>query len=126
MEDVEILARRESASASAILARPELRHRLDDPALNPAERAAAVRRLLKGWVTPRLSAALAAFQEALSRLGLQGHSRLRLQPPPAFEGPDFHLEIIFRDARNSKPSCKRSPALPVKMNFPPDSDVNQT
>jgi len=57
-----------------------------------------VRRCLKRWLNPRLSAALAAFQEALGCLGLKGHPRVRLQPPPAFEGPDFHLEIKFRDA----------------------------
>jgi hypothetical protein len=45
-----------------------------------------------------LTAALAAFGEALGRLGLQGHPRIRLQPPPAFEGPDFRLEIKFQDA----------------------------
>jgi hypothetical protein len=33
----------------------------------------------------------------LGRLGLKGHPRVRLQPPPVFEGPDFHLEIKFRD-----------------------------
>jgi hypothetical protein len=34
----------------------------------------------------------------LQRLGLRHHHRLRLQPPPALEGPDFHLEIRFHDA----------------------------
>jgi hypothetical protein len=98
LEDLEILSRREGASPGEILSRPQLRQYLADPALNPTARAEAVRQFLKGWVNPRLSAALRSFQEALSRLGLRGHSRLRLQPPPAFEGPDFHLEIKFRDA----------------------------
>ena len=98
LEDVEILARREGVSAGDILARPQPWQYLNDPALNPPERAAAVRRLLKRWLNPRLSAALTAFQEALGRLGLRGHPRVILTPPPAFEGPDFHLEIKFRDA----------------------------
>jgi hypothetical protein len=47
-------------------------------------------------------AAQEAFQNALGRLGLRQHPRLRLQPPPAFEGPDFHLEVKFRDAEELK------------------------
>jgi hypothetical protein len=99
LEDVDLLARREGVTPRDILSRKELRQYLAEPALNPTERAEAVRRLLRGWVTPRLNAALAAFGEALGRLGLQGHPRIRLQPPPAFEGPDFRLEIKFQDAQ---------------------------
>jgi ParB family chromosome partitioning protein len=98
LEDLTILARREATSPRQILSREDLGQYLRDPALNPAERAEALRQRLKRRVNPRLSAALARFQEALSRLGLKGHPRVRLQPPPAFEGPDFHLEIKFRDA----------------------------
>ena len=99
LEDVDLLARREGVTPRDILSRKELRQYLAEPALNPTERAEAVRRLLRGWVTPRLNAALAAFGEALGRLGLQGHPRIRLQPPPAFEAPDFRLEIKFQDAQ---------------------------
>jgi ParB family chromosome partitioning protein len=99
LEDVDLLARREGVTPREILSRKELGQYLAEPALNPTERAEAVRRLLRGWVTPRLNAALAAFGEALGRLGLQGHPRIRLQPPPAFEGPDFRLEIKFQDAQ---------------------------
>src|SRR5512147_301770 len=98
LEDVALLARREGVSPRQVLNRQEIRQYLEDPALNPPERAEAVRRCLKRWVSPRLSAALAGFQELLGRMGLKGHSRVRLQPPPAFEGPDFQLEIKFRDA----------------------------
>ncbi len=98
LEDVAILARREGVAPRQVLARKELGQSLIDPDLNPSERAEAVRRCLKRWVNPRLSAALLSFQEALGRLGLKGHPRVRLQPPPAFEGPDFHLDIKFRDA----------------------------
>ncbi len=97
LEDVELLARRENTSPGVILSRKQLRQHLDDPALTPLERGEAVRRLMRSWVNPRLNAALTAFQQALGRLGLKGHPRVRLQPPPAFEGPDFHLEIKFCD-----------------------------
>ena len=102
LEDVEILARREGVSPGEILLRQPLTQLLHDPVLNPTARAEAVRLHLRRWVNPRLSAALTAFQEALGRLGLKGHSRIQLQPPPAFEGPDFHLEIKFRDVPELK------------------------
>jgi ParB-like chromosome segregation protein Spo0J len=102
LEDVELLARRGGAAPREILSRKQLRHWLEDPELNPPERAEAVRRLLKRWLNPRLSAALEAFQEALGRLGLRGQPRFLLKPPPAFEGPDFHLELKFRDAPELK------------------------
>jgi hypothetical protein len=98
LDQVALLARREAVSPAAVLAREELNHALDDPERNPQERTAAVRQHLYRWVYPRFSAARQAFETALSRLGLKRHPRLRLQPPPAFEGPDFHLEIKFRDA----------------------------
>lgn len=98
LEDVGLLARRQGVAPGEILARPQLQKCLADPDLNPTARAEAVRRLLKLWVNPRLSAALATFHEDLSRLGLKGHPRMLLSPPPALEGLDFHLEIKFQDA----------------------------
>jgi ParB-like chromosome segregation protein Spo0J len=98
LENLVLLARREGASPARILSRPELRKYLSKDAGTPAERVEALRRLLKRQVSPRLSAAQDAFQAALSRLGLGNHPRFRLKAPPAFEGPDFHLEIKFRDA----------------------------
>ena len=98
LEAVALLGRREAVSPGAVLARREMQQLLVEPSLNPQERTEAVRRQLDGWVYPRLSAARQAYESALGRLGLAGHPRVRLQPPPAFEGPDFHLEIKFRDA----------------------------
>jgi ParB family chromosome partitioning protein len=98
LEWLELLGRREGVAMSDILSRPELASCLEDPAHNPQEKAQQVRRQLKAWVFPRLSAAQAAFEQGLSRLGLKHHPRLRLAPPLAFEGPDFLLEIKFRDA----------------------------
>jgi ParB-like chromosome segregation protein Spo0J len=97
LEEVATLARREAVSPGAVLARRAMMQILAEPSLNPQERTAAVRRQLEGWVYPRLSAARKAYEAALGRLGLAGHPRVRLRPPPAFEGPDFHLEIRFRD-----------------------------
>jgi len=94
---VEILARRERVSRADILQRREFQQHLDAPALNPQERAEAVRRRLNEWVSPRFCAAKKAFAAGLDRLGLRRHPRLRLTEPPAFEGPDFELTLKFTD-----------------------------
>lgn len=102
LEWLELLSRRKGVAAADILSRPELAACLEAPALNHQEKAAAVRRLLKTWVFPRFTAAQAAFDKALTHLGLKQHPRLRVSPPPAFEGPDFSLEIKFRDTEELK------------------------
>ena len=98
LQGLDLLARREGASPAEILSREEFRQYLRAEAGNLQAKAAAVRLLLQKLVSPRFSAAQQGFQAGLQRLGLQHHPRLRLQPPPAFEGPDFHLEVKFRDA----------------------------
>ena len=98
LDQVTLLARREGISPAAVLARDELRRALTDPDRTPQERAAAVRRQMYRWVYPRLSAAREAFETALARLGWKHTPRFRLHPPAVFEGPDFNLEIKFRDA----------------------------
>ena len=98
LDQVAILARREGVSPAAVLARDKLREALADPDRSPQERAAMVRRQMYRWVYPRLAAAREAFETALARLGWKGLPRVRLHPPPAFEGPDFQLEIKFQDA----------------------------
>jgi ParB family chromosome partitioning protein len=97
LEWLELLSRREGVGMADILARAELTSLLHDCGLHPQEQAAAVRRQLKAWVFPRFSAAQETWETNLARLGLKDHPRLRLAPPPAFEGPDFSLEIKFRD-----------------------------
>jgi ParB-like chromosome segregation protein Spo0J len=98
LDQVAILARREGLSPAAVLARDELRVVLADLDRTPQERAAMVRRQMYRWVYPRLAAAREAFAATLARLGWKGLPRVRLHPPPAFEGPDFQLEIKFQDA----------------------------
>jgi len=99
LEGVDLLARREGATPEEILSRLELRQYLEDPALTAPERLRAVRQALARLVSPRLTAAREAFAAALGKLGIKDHPRVRLAPPPAFEGPDFRLEIKFQDAR---------------------------
>ena len=98
LDQVTILARREGLSPAAVLARDALARALTEPDRTPQERVQAVRRSLYAQVYPRLSAAREAFETALARLGWKRSPRLRLHPPAVFEGPDFQLEIKFRDA----------------------------
>lgn len=98
LQGLELLARREGAAPAEILSREEFRQYLQEEAGTLQARAAALRLLLQKLVSPRMAAAQQGFQTGLQRLGLRQHPRLRLQPPPAFEGPDFHLEVRFRDA----------------------------
>ncbi len=98
LDQVALLARREGLSPAAVLGRDEFRRAVTDPDRSPQERAQAVRRQLYAQVYPRLSAAREAFDAAMARLGWKRSPRFRLNPPPAFEGPDFHLDIKFRDA----------------------------
>jgi hypothetical protein len=98
LDQVVLLARREGISPAAVLARDDLCRALTDPDRTPQERTAAVRRRLYAQVYPRLSAAREAFETALARLGWKRTPRLCLHPPAVFEGPDFQLDIKFRDA----------------------------
>ncbi|MCL4504184.1 MAG: ParB N-terminal domain-containing protein [Deltaproteobacteria bacterium] len=117
LEDVEILARREGVSAAEVMSRQPLTQLLHDPKFDPATRAEMVRQLLRRWVNPRLSAALSACKEALGRLGLRDHARINLQPPPAFEGPDFRLEIKFRDAQELESLLEEIARLTAQDDF---------
>jgi len=98
LDQVALLARREGISPAAVLARDELRRALTDSDRTPQERVEALRRRLYAQVYPRLSAARVAFETALARLGWKRTPRFRLHPPAVFEGPDFNLEIKFRNA----------------------------
>lgn len=97
LQGLDLLARREGVRPGSVLSGEEIQRFLREADGTPQARAAALRLLLQRLVSPRFSAALEAFQAGLQRLGLKGHARMRLQPPPALEGPDFHLEIKFRD-----------------------------
>lgn len=98
LQGLELLARREGTPPAAILSREEFRRHLEEGRGTPQTRAAALRLQLQKLVTPRFLAVQEAFQSGLQRLGLRHHPRFRLQPPPALEGPDFHLEVKFQDA----------------------------
>lgn len=98
IQGLHLVARREDSSPGEIISRKEFQRHLAEGGGTPQMQAAALRLLLQKMLSPRFSAAQEAFQNGLQRLGLRNHPRLRLHPPPAMEGPDFHLEIKFQDA----------------------------
>ena len=102
VDGVELLARRDGVSPADILRRSDLQESLHDKALSPRDRTEAVRRRLNQWLFPRYSQAQETFAAGLDRLGLRHHPRVRLRPPPAFEGPDFAMEINFLDVTELK------------------------
>uniref|UniRef100_A0A7V4LD49 ParB/Sulfiredoxin domain-containing protein n=1 Tax=Desulfobacca acetoxidans TaxID=60893 RepID=A0A7V4LD49_9BACT len=106
LEDAELLARRAGIAPAAILLRWELQKLLMDQGRSPQERTGAIRSLLKHWVSPRLMQTRKAFRDHLDALGLTHHPRIRLSSPPAFEGPDYHLEIKFQNAADLADTLK--------------------
>jgi ParB family chromosome partitioning protein len=117
VEQVELLARREGLTPAAVLGREELCRALAEPDRSPQERTARVRQHLHAQVYPRLSAAREAFEMALGRLGWKRSPRLRLNPPAVFEGPDYHLEIKFRDAPELQQLLAEIEALTRQQEF---------
>lgn len=117
VEWLELLSRREGVAIADILGRPELASCLADPAQPRQEQAAALRGRLRAWVSPRLSAAREAWEKGLARSGLKHHPRLRLTPPPVFEGSDFHLEIKFRDGAELRQTLKELNRIARQKDF---------
>jgi len=99
LDTLALLARRHGTTPTEVLNRREIQEIFNNQTTAPHEKAQALRRQLRSWLLPRLTAAEAAFAGHLRRLGLSGHPRIHLTPPPAFEGPDFHLKLAFRDQK---------------------------
>lgn len=117
LEAVELLARREGASIREMFSGAEMQQFLSPSSGPAAERTRNLRRQLHQRLAPRLAAAQGAFQSALARLGLRNHPRVRLEPPPAFEGADFRLEIKFGDPRELEKLLKELKSLLNREEF---------
>lgn len=98
-----------------VLSEPELQAVLKDRLVNRRRKTVLVREFLTRWRFPRLSAREERFAREVKALQLPG--RVRLQPPPAFEGEDWRLEITFCSPEElvhlleKMRSCTRSQAL---------------
>lgn len=73
---------------------------LNDTKLNIPQKAKSLLSILKVWRFPLLTRSEEIFQKIVSGLALpQGIS---IHHPPFFEGPDYRLEILFRDGQQLK------------------------
>jgi ParB-like chromosome segregation protein Spo0J len=68
--------------------------------LNTPQKAKAVFRLLRAKRFPSLTEAETTFKKMVSRLNLP--ERVRIEPPPFFESPDYRLEILFKEGKELK------------------------
>ena len=76
-----------------VLTEPELQTILQNRQANRRQKTLVVRELLNRWRFPRLRAREERFARSVQALQLP--RGVRLQPPPAFEGEDWRLEITF-------------------------------
>lgn len=76
-----------------VLAEPQLQTILQDHQSNRRHKTLLLRELLTRWRFPRLRAREEQFARDVKALPLP--NRVRLLPPPAFEGEDWRLEITF-------------------------------
>jgi len=110
-----------------VLSEPELQAVLKDRQVHRRRKTLLLRELLTRWRFPRLSAREERFARDVKALSLP--KRVRLLPPPAFEGEDWRLEIGFsspeelRFLLEAMRSCTRSQALAAVLQGgggPPD------
>lgn len=73
---------------------------LNDKNINIPQKAKSLLNILKSRRFPSLTRAEEAFHKTVSRLGLP--NGISVHHPPFFEGPDYRLEILFRDGDQLK------------------------
>ncbi|RTZ96756.1 MAG: hypothetical protein DSY90_09515 [Deltaproteobacteria bacterium] len=93
MELIQEIAKRESISIGQVLKSDVITSILNRPGQDRPARGGALRRYLKQRRYPALSQAETAFKQLESELGLG--PRIRLVPPPYFEGNTYQLIFAF-------------------------------
>jgi ParB family transcriptional regulator, chromosome partitioning protein len=93
IEQISELAMGQDQERLDILAGRNVQEILEDPQLNHRQMTQALRDLLRRLRFPRLWARQERFQEDLGRCHLP--PRIRLQHPPAFEGAEWQLQVLF-------------------------------
>ena len=77
---------------------------MENEKLNLPQKTKAILGLLRSVRFPLLTRSEKSFRKAVSELGLS--DKFRIFHPPFFEGPDYRLEIIFRNGRQLKDKIK--------------------
>ncbi len=99
------LSQKHGESFEQLLGSDSIQGLFSDPASNRPQKARALLRELRSRRLPTLVAAEKAFGKKVARLPLpQGVS---IKAPPYFEGPDYRLEILFRQGRDLREKVER-------------------
>ncbi len=99
-----------------LIATQEIQDILNDADRNHRQKTQDLRALLHLWRFPRLSARQKGFQRDLDEIGLP--QAVRLQPPPAFEGDSWQLQIQFSSRHELQESLTSAQALASSQKFP--------
>lgn len=89
------ISNRDRLSVSQLLREKALVRIREDGKLNRPQKSKKILTLLRSKRLPSLSGSEKAFQKKISELGLPGG--VSLHPPPFFEGPEYRLEIRFKE-----------------------------
>jgi hypothetical protein len=73
---------------------------MENERLNPPQKAKAILGHLKSIRFPRLTRSIESFNRAVSELGLPDGTRI--SHSPFFEGPDYRLEVSFKNGKQLK------------------------
>ena len=87
----------EKRSVANLLADPSIREMEMDTRMNPPQKAKALLTFFRKRRLPSVVNAESGFKKSVSGLGLP--NGVKIAPPPFFEGPDYRMEISFRNGR---------------------------
>jgi ParB-like chromosome segregation protein Spo0J len=91
---------REEREIAQIFQEKQILELLNNKNLNIPQKAKSLLKILKCRRFPSLTRSEEAFQKTVSRLDLP--AEISVHHPPFFEGPDYRLEILFRDGEQLK------------------------
>jgi ParB family chromosome partitioning protein len=116
LEQTSEIALIQGKTRTALLASREVQDILQDPDCNHRQRTQNLRDLLQRWRYPRLWARQDRFQRSLEACALP--PAMRVQPPPAFEGNSWQLQIRFSSPEELSQLLTSAQALASSQKLP--------
>jgi ParB family chromosome partitioning protein len=116
LEQASEIALIQGKTRTALLASREVQDILQDPDRNHRQRTQNLRDLLQRWRYPRLWARQERFQRDLGECELP--PAMRVQPPPAFEGNGWQLQIRFASPEELSQLLISAQALAASQKLP--------
>ena len=99
------IASREGRSIREVIENERVTEVLKNDKMNSPQKVRAIVRTLRERRFPTLMESERSFKRGVSDLALP--SRVRVIPPPFFEGADYKLEIVFREGKELKEKVAR-------------------